>query len=128
MKKSLKLSFQKGDWFAIAGVIVLAVAVAGFFGMSRDTSQTKIVQILQNSQLIQEYPLDTEETIYVDDMYHNVIEISDGKVAIVESDCPGEDCVHSGWINRAGRSIVCLPNKVEIRIVGITDDVDIIVR
>ena len=48
-------------------------------------------------------------------------------IAITGSDCPGEDCVHSGWIKASGRSIVCLPNKVEIRIVGQSDDVDFVV-
>jgi len=31
MNKSLKLSFQKGDWLAVVLVIVLTVLTAGFF-------------------------------------------------------------------------------------------------
>jgi len=45
---------------------------------------------------------------------------------IAESTCPGNDCVHSGKIHSAGRSIVCLPNRVEIRITG-ESDVDYVV-
>ena len=67
--------------------------------------------------------------IVLTNVYTNRIEIKDGKVFITESDCPGEDCVHSGWISEGGRSIVCLPNRVEIRIEGETEsEVDFIVR
>ena len=44
--------------------------------------------------------------------------LGDGAVAVTASDCPGNDCVHSGWISAAGRSIVCLPNRLEVRITG----------
>ena len=59
--------------------------------------------------------------------YTNVISVEDGKAAIIESDCPGADCVHSGWIHEPGRSIVCLPNRVEIRMEG-ASEVDFVVR
>ena len=56
-----------------------------------------------------------------------MITVSQGKVSITSSDCPGMDCVHSGAISASGRSLVCLPNGVEVRIVGRTDDVDFVV-
>ena len=128
MERSLKLSFQKGDWIAIISVVVLCVAVALFFGNLNGDSQPEAIQIFQNNQLIAEYPLQNDNRIVVQGEYCNIVEISDGRVAITESDCPGTDCVHSGWIGQAGRSIVCLPNKVEVRIVGTSNDVDFVVR
>ena len=126
MEESMRLSFRKGDLLAIAVVAVAALVVAAVFWPKR-VQQDAVVQIYQNSQLIKECSLHTEETITVDGEYHNTIVVSAGKVAITESDCPGEDCVHSGWISGAGRSIVCLPNKVEIRIAG-EAEVDFVVR
>ena len=32
--------------------------------------------------------------------------------------CPDQVCVHSGYINKAGQSIVCVPNKVTIRLLA----------
>ena len=128
MKQSGKLSFRKGDWFAIAGVLVLGIVVAVLFGTGNANKKAEVIQIYQNNQLLMEYSFDTDEIISVDGEYHNKIQISGGRVSFVESDCPGADCVHSGWIDQPGRSIVCLPNKVEVRIVGTTDEVDIIVR
>ena len=144
MKGSWRLSFQKGDWFAIIGVVALTIAVACFYGSLSSTEGVATVQIFQDNQLLAEISLDAEETIPVEGDYRNMIEISQGKVAIIASDCPGADCVHSGSISKVGRSIVCLPNKVEVRIVGegggtdsgqsgngnqnSDDDVDFIVR
>ena len=45
-------------------------------------------------------------------------------VRVSDSDCPGQDCVHTGAISRAGQSIVCLPAQVVISLVGAASDVD----
>ena len=62
--------------------------------------------------------------------YSNTITVKDGKIAVTESDCPGEDCENCGWSDSTGRSIVCLPNEVEIRIIAepSEEDVDYVVR
>lgn len=126
MASSMRLSFQKGDWIAIALVIVLTgVSAIGFWPKKQE--QNALIQIYQNNILVRECSLEAEEVIRIDGTYHNIIEVRDGKVAITESDCPGEDCVHSGWIDSMGRSIVCLPNRVEIRITG-EAEIDFVVR
>ena len=50
-------------------------------------------------------------------------------VCVARSDCPTQDCVHTGTITRSGQSIVCLPARVIIRLEGGapgTGDVDAI--
>jgi len=39
-------------------------------------------------------------------------------IRVVESDCPTQDCVHTGEIGRAGQSIVCLPARIIIQLEG----------
>ena len=39
-------------------------------------------------------------------------------VRVSDSDCPGQDCVHTGAISRAGQSIVCLPAQVVVYLEG----------
>ena len=34
------------------------------------------------------------------------------------SDCPTQDCVHTGAITRSGQSIVCLPGRIVIQLEG----------
>ena len=122
-----RLAFQKGDLLAIALVILLAIATAAAFTLSGNDNGNLTVQIRQDSQLVKEIPLETDAVFQIEGEYVCTVTVSGGKTAITESDCPGRDCVHSGWISEAGRSIVCLPNRVEVRISG-TSDVDFVVR
>lgn len=122
-----KLRFCKGDWVAIAIVAALAVAVfACFFSGNQETSSA--AQIYLNGQLIQTVDLTKDQTFAIDDRYHSEITVSDGAIFFSDSDCPGKDCVHSGKISASGRSLVCLPNGLEIRILSGETDVDFVVR
>ena len=47
-------------------------------------------------------------------------------VRVVSSDCPTQDCVHTGQISRAGQSIVCLPAHIVITLAGADADYDLI--
>lgn len=39
-------------------------------------------------------------------------------LCVAASDCPTQDCVHTGIITRSGQSIVCLPARIIIRLEG----------
>lgn len=39
-------------------------------------------------------------------------------IRVAVSDCPTQDCVHTGLIYRSGQSIVCLPARIIIRLEG----------
>lgn len=126
MPQNPNFTFRRGDLLAIALVVVLASAVFTAFLPRSSAPENSIVQILQDSQPVRELPLNTDAEAEINGEYTNIIRIEDGRVSIAASDCPGEDCVHSGWISDPGRSIVCLPNRVEVRITG-TSDVDFVV-
>ena len=127
MKKSVRLSFLKGDWIAVGIVLFCALGIFVLFIPKNPHEQEAVIQIYQDNILVKECALDTEDSFVLEGAYSNTITITDRRVAITESNCPGMDCVHSGFINSMGRSIVCLPNKVEIRIVG-ESEVDFVVR
>ena len=50
--------------------------------------------------------------------YHLTVEFSPEGAAVVESDCPTQDCVHTGTIHHTGRSIICLPARLTVRLTG----------
>ena len=52
----------------------------------------------------------------------NLLVIRDGAAWIEEADCPDALCVGMGRVRRVGQSVVCLPHKVVVEIVGETDD------
>ena len=45
-------------------------------------------------------------------------------IQVSRSDCPTQDCVHTGTISRSGQSIVCLPARIIIQLEGTTDSGD----
>ena len=61
----------------------------------------------------QSYPDDPAELQYD---YYNVVVISNGKVSVTEASCKNQVCVKHGIISRPGESIVCLPNRMVVRI------------
>ncbi len=122
----MSLQFQKGDYAAIGLVLLLAVAVLLLF-LPGQSAEAAVVEIYQDGKLVKTIPLSAEESCTVTGDYTNVITVSSGRVSITRSDCPGMDCVHSGSIASTGRSLVCLPNKVEVRVVGTSGDVDFVV-
>lgn len=46
----------------------------------------------------------------------NTIEAEHGRIRVVSADCPKKICVSQGWISSSALPIVCLPNKVVIKI------------
>ena len=48
--------------------------------------------------------------------YYNVVVISGDTVSVTEASCKNQVCVKHGKISRSGESIVCLPNRLVIRI------------
>ena len=122
----MRLRFQKGDYLAVA-VTLLLVAVVFLAFLPRETGDTPMAEIYLDGTLVRRVSLDTSAEFSVTGDYMNTVTVRDGKIAVTESDCPGGDCVHSGWIGTSGRSIVCLPNRMEIRIVSAPGDVDFVV-
>ena len=126
MTKQEYLRFRKGDLLAILLVAALAVFVAVCF-LPKDSNNPVQAEIYRNGELLKTVSLDQPMSFEVTGKYTNLITVENGSITIIASDCPGEDCVHSGAIHTSGRSIVCLPNGVEIRVVTDVSDVDFVV-
>lgn len=127
MIRTEKLRFCKGDWLAVSAVIVLAFVVMLCFLPASDTTSS-YAEVYLNGERIKTVNLTEDQTFVVEERYCNVIKVADGAVCIAESNCPGQDCVHSGSIRAAGRVLVCLPNGLEIRVTSAEADVDFVVR
>jgi len=126
VEKPEHLRFRKGDVLAIALVLFLAAAVAVTY-LPKDSTSPVTAEVYREGELVKSLSLDADTSFEITGKYTNVITVKNGEIAVTASDCPGEDCVHSGAIHSAGRSIVCLPNEVEVRVVTQTSDVDFVV-
>ena len=120
------LRFRKGDVLAIVLVAALAVFVAVCF-LPKNSAEPVLAEVYHSGNLVKTLPLNEDATFELEGVYANTITVENGSVSITKSNCPGEDCVHSGAIQSSGRSVVCLPNEVEVRVVAQTSDVDFVV-
>lgn len=112
---------------AVAALVATLAIVTALCFYGRRTGAPQAVTITHRGALIQTIRLTglTEtKTVAIDGDYHLEIHVDSGGVCVVHSDCPGQDCVHTGAISRAGQSIVCLPAQVVISLVGAASDVD----
>ena len=50
------------------------------------------------------------------------IAVQDGEVSIVRSACPHKYCVRMGKVSRRGEVLICVPNRVVVKITGGGDD------
>ena len=46
------------------------------------------------------------------------LEVQNGGIRVVRSDCPHRVCVRRGWIRAPGESIVCVPKRIVVAIEG----------
>ncbi len=124
----------KGDKVLFFSIILLSFLIfAGFqvYGFAEGKTYVLIEvdgKLFQKISLGQTSP-DLKITVPVK-TGENVVEIEKDRVRMLFAQCPDEDCVRQGWISRPGQMIVCLPNKMVIKIQSdksIKQDVDEIV-
>lgn len=109
------------DGAVAALVAALAVLSAVWYYGGLESSGPLTATILHRGQVVRTIRLDrlTEElTVPVEGTYHLTVTLDKAGVRVSESDCPGQDCVHTGTITRAGQSIVCLPEQVVVQLSG----------
>ena len=123
--KSTSLSPKKADLIIVLLAAVMALSIILFFARNDDG---KTAVILKDGREITRIDLNNPEKreITVGGEYENVIVCENGEIGVIHSTCPGGVCVTSGKISGAGKSIVCLPNRMEIRITG-SGEVDVMV-
>ena len=125
-----ELKFNRYDAVVAVIVALLAVAVALWFYLPKAQSGDVTVVISTGGQETQCAALkDFVGTTVSHNGYTLVVSADGDSVWVSDSDCPTQDCVHTGHIRRAGQSIVCLPAQVVIHLEGAAsaDDPDVIV-
>ena len=75
----------------------------------------KVVKKIDIRQLKQECEID---------LGTNIVCVTKSGVYMKKATCPDKLCVHNGTIDKPGQSIVCLPNKLMVEIIGNKKDVD----
>ena len=127
MNRSPKLKPTLWDALVVLAVLALAGLLAARPFLAAKTAGELTVSISVDGETVERCALSTYEGgTYESRGYTLTVEEKDGAVYVASSDCPNQDCVHSGAISRAGQSIVCLPARVAVTLEGAASDYDLI--
>ncbi|MBE6936882.1 MAG: NusG domain II-containing protein [Ruminococcaceae bacterium] len=116
---------KAGDYVIVA-VLLLSAGLLfwGFAGREAPRS----VEISVDGQEIGRYTLPAQAEYPLADLPYPCTLVIDGyAVALSDTTCPGHDCEHGGAADAGGESIVCLPNRLLIRLTG-SGKVDTVVQ
>lgn len=89
------------------------------------------VNIVQDGVVLYSFNLAEAQDQTIEVLYNgrtNTVQIENGKIRVLEADCPDKTCVHMGWLESEKMPIVCLPNRLIIEYVSDDGGVDGVAR
>ena len=133
----MKKYIRKADIILFIILVAAGLAASAVLAMSHSGGDTVIIE--SGGELYATYSLSDDRVVIVpspqeralavhqsDDSkpaseqftHYNVVTISGGKVKVTEASCKNQVCVKHSEISLTGESIVCLPNRLVVRIEG----------
>ncbi|HPE15583.1 MAG TPA: NusG domain II-containing protein [Oscillospiraceae bacterium] len=112
--------FRRGDAVAVAAVLLLAALSVLLLPARSAAGGTAVVSVNGVEVLTVSLSGEARDIALSDLPYPMTLHVENGTISVLESACPGKDCVRQGAISRNGESIVCLPNRVTIVIESTT--------
>ncbi len=110
----------KNDLILIGSILLVVVISIVILALNRAKTHL-FARISVANQVVETVDLDKKEDRYIEVQgVKGIVKIhtKNGAIAIVESNCPHQDCVHMGYVSEAGRPIICTYNQVVITIIG----------
>ena len=101
--------------------LLLVAAVTLIVLLTRIQKVNLVAKISVQNDVVETIDLSKNEEAdyYIDGLKGRLhIHTKDGAIAVVESNCPHQDCVHMGYVKESGRPIICAYNAVSIVIEG----------
>ena len=109
---------KRGDMWLFSALLLLAAALF-VFHFAAPKKAGAAAKITVDNKTVATLPLSKDTTYKVETAAgYNLVVIENGRAFVREADCKNQICVKSRAIARAGESIVCLPHKMTVSIVG----------
>ena len=120
---SEKISAYKkyiADILLVTVILCLALSVFLIVELTREDGAYAVVTV--GGEEYASYPLDRDGEYVLNDGT-NILVIRGGEAYMEYADCPDGLCKGQGHISRGGERIVCLPNRVEVSIIGSDEEI-----
>lgn len=102
--------------FLLFSILFLIIFLIYIFSKSNNSLGGTVVIQTSGRDFIR-VPLSENKTIKVPGpLGESIVEIKDKKVRMLFSPCPDKLCEKEGYISKPGQVIVCVPNKILIKI------------
>lgn len=105
--------------------LVLLGSVAAIFIMNRSDGGP-LTAVICCGDIRHEFSLDEDGSFRFDGIDAE-FEVKNGRIRLTESACPDKICEKTGYIGSSGQSIICVPNKITVSVVGSDECADVTV-
>ena len=119
---------NKNDIILIFIITIITASIFTYFKLNEKTESLK-AQVFYESKNILEIDLNSATKQYTVDGYNGPVNIvaGEGKIKVLQEDSPLHLCSKQGYISKSYETIVCLPNKIVIKLES-ESEVDSIAR
>lgn len=107
-------------------ILLLVVLICLFFFVFSDNEGNKTAYVYSEGKLLYIIDLDSDngEFEITTENGYNIVSIKDGKIGIIEADCPDKTCVKTGFTDNPFIPVICMPHRLEIVIEGNSPETD----
>ena len=118
----------RNDLILIGSLLLVAVLCLVLLLTNR-TKDNLVATISVQNDVVETIDLSKKEDAeyYIDGVKGQLhVHTHEGAIAVLESNCPHQDCVRMGYVSESGHPIICAYNQVSIVIEGgVSNDVEI---
>ena len=125
MKDKRRIFTAKELAAAVVFTAMTAIAAMGinFIGASEKAANATAVVYVDGAE-VKRLPLD-KNTVYSPNGCDIELTVDDGFISVTKSGCKDKICMKTGKIHNSAQSIVCLPQKVAVKIINTDSNIDI---
>lgn len=102
--------------------LIIFIIIIGFvciFLININKEEGNAIEVYYEDKLILSADLNVNDVYTVDGKLGDVvIEVKDRKVRVLKENSPRNICSREGYISDSTKPLICLPNKIIIKIVG----------
>ena len=117
IRKKGGAEMKKTDMILALVAIIAAAGIWLFYSAGAEKGLTAVVTV--DGEVRAELPLDENGDVAIDTVWgYNIVHTENGQAFVTEADCRDQICVDHKKIEKVGETIVCLPHKMVVEIVG----------
>jgi len=127
--KHIPMIMTVGDKIFIGALVASAVMSLALLPGRGPSGAVAVIE--SENRLLQKVDLSQDRDLSVSGpLGETLVEIRSGRIRVSQSPCPHQICVKTGFRDKSGEVIACIPNRVVITIVesGVNDDIDAVTR